>query len=186
LTLKDPLTRLPNRLRFEQELAEILAREPGTTVLLMDLVGFQAVNDAYGYAGGDAVLAQVAARLREYVGAGGVLARVGDDEFALCLRDNDAAHATRTAIAVLQCLDEPVQIGEVDEAIGGTIGLAQTTAEPLEAGELIRRAHVALYAARRINEVYRFFDPETDDKVRERSFMDWFWIPEPPRPASAA
>ncbi len=114
LALKDPLTRLPNRVRFEQEVAAALstAQDAGTTVLLMGLVGLQAINDAHGYAGGDTVVAQVAARLRESVGAEGLLARFGDDAFAVCLRSNDPHKAGKVAGAMVECLNDPVAIGE--------------------------------------------------------------------------
>src|SRR6266566_8838384 len=85
LALHDPLTRLPNRVHFERTLATTLeSSRRGAAVLLLDLNGFRGINDLYGIEGGDSTLTQVAARLRDQVGNAGVVARFGDDEFAIC------------------------------------------------------------------------------------------------------
>jgi diguanylate cyclase (GGDEF)-like protein len=187
LALKDPLTRLPNRVRFEQEVAAALstAQDAGTTVLLMGLVGLQGINDAHGYAGGDTVVAQVAARLRESVGAEGLLARFGDDAFAVCLRSNDPHKAGKVAAAMLECLNDPVAIGEDEQRMEAAIGIAQTCSEQLDAGELVRRAHVALNRGKSTNDAYCFFDADTDAHVREQSFLDWVWTPRSSASSSA-
>src|SRR5437763_1376324 len=73
LELHDPLTRLPNRRYFENELGMLLATEGCVTVLLMDLNGLQAITDLFGHTGGDACLVQASARLREQAGGQGCL-----------------------------------------------------------------------------------------------------------------
>lgn len=176
LELRDPLTFLPNRRHFEQELTKILAESiPSGTmpiVLLMDVVGFQAINDLHGYAGGDAALSQVAARLRECIGSSGLLARFGDDEFALCLTNGDATLASRIAQAAIDSLQAPVQIGTEQQVIGLSIGIGQSSHEDATVGEILRRAHVALYRARAMHVSYCFHDDKMDSRVRERSVLE--------------
>jgi diguanylate cyclase (GGDEF)-like protein len=176
LELRDPLTFLPNRRHFEQELNTMLMAvgpsEPMPIVLLMDVIGFQAINDLHGYAGGDATLSQVAARLREAVGSTGLLARFGDDEFALCLTKADAALASRMAQAAIASLQTPVQIGLEEQLIGLTIGIGQASAEDPTVGETLRRAHVALYRARSMHVNFCFHNEKMDSHVRERSVLE--------------
>jgi diguanylate cyclase (GGDEF)-like protein len=174
LASRDPLTRLSNRRAFEHQLGILLAREPkrGATVLLMGLDGFQALNDLFGHAGGDACLVQAAARLREQVGGQGCLARFGDDEFALSLAGADAQAATRLALGIGELLKEPLIIDSQTQTIGITIGIAQTKSEQLTFGEILRRAHVALYRARSMHTKCCFFDEEMDSHIRERSVLE--------------
>ncbi|MDL2345622.1 GGDEF domain-containing protein, partial [Deinococcus sp. MIMF12] len=86
----DPLTGLPNRARFEAALSETLtgaeATGGGFGVAFIDLDGFKEVNDRFGHAAGDALLVQVAARLREAGRPGDLVARQGGDEFLALLR----------------------------------------------------------------------------------------------------
>jgi diguanylate cyclase (GGDEF)-like protein len=176
LALRDPLTRLPNRRCFEQQLGVALSAanfsQGMPTVLLMDLVGFQALNDLHGYAGGDAALSQVAVRLRECIGPSELLARFGDDEFAICLPSADAESASRIALAVTDRLNAPIHIGGGEQSIGVTIGIAQISAEDASVGEILRRAHVALYRARATHVGCCFYDENMDSHVRERSIME--------------
>jgi diguanylate cyclase (GGDEF)-like protein len=174
LALRDPLTRLPNRPYFERQLGMLLGPETkkGATVLLMSLNGFQSLTDLYGHTGGDACLVQVAARLREPASGQECLARFGDDEFALCLAGADADTATRVALAIIDALKEPVLVDSQTHNIGVTIGIAQTKSEPLRVGEVLRRAHVALYRARGTNIRCCFYDEEMDSHIRERSVLE--------------
>jgi diguanylate cyclase (GGDEF)-like protein len=85
----DPLTGLPNRRRFEQELARHLAHVrrygPEGAALVLDLDCFKPVNDTFGHAAGDRLLARFAHVLRERLRATDIIARIGGDEFAILL-----------------------------------------------------------------------------------------------------
>jgi diguanylate cyclase (GGDEF)-like protein len=174
LALRDPLTRLSNRRHFEHELGTLLAQDSkqGATVLLIDLNGFQTLNELFGHTGGDACLVQAAARLRERVGGQGYLARFGDDQFALCLAGADADTATRIALAMVESLKEPFIIGSETQSIDVTIGIAQTKSEQLTHVEILRRAHVALNRALSTNTKCCFFDEEMDSRIRARSVLE--------------
>lgn len=173
LALYDPLTRLPNRVHLEHELAAALNIhcEKGVTLVLVKLKGYQALNDLYGYAGGDAALAQVASRLRDRVGTQGLLARMGDDEFAVCLDAPNQETGPRLAQALLQSLEDPVQIGIEEQILEATVGVASSAGEELSCDELLRRAHVALYRANGSGSSYCYFDAEMDAYMRERSLL---------------
>ena len=87
----DPLTRLPNRHLFEEQMQRVLpqALRKGETVALLylDLDRFKGINDTLGHAAGDAVLLEVAARLARFTRRSDVVARVGGDEFLLLVTD---------------------------------------------------------------------------------------------------
>ncbi|WP_433790234.1 putative bifunctional diguanylate cyclase/phosphodiesterase [Actinoplanes sp. CA-252034] len=120
LAMLDPLTGLANRRAFEEALGAAVAT--GTpTVLLLDLNGFKAVNDRFGHAVGDELLAAVAARISGAIPAGAVAARMGGDEFAVLLPTDvgdDLAARLRTAI------HQPIHAGGQDLLVGASIGIA--------------------------------------------------------------
>ncbi|MFC8720285.1 GGDEF domain-containing protein [Kitasatospora sp. NPDC057198] len=85
---RDPLTGLLTRDGFTTRAERIIRRHPErTTVLLIDLDDFKAVNDTHGHAAGDAVLAATARRLATWCGTDGIAARLGGDEFAAVVLD---------------------------------------------------------------------------------------------------
>lgn len=96
LALSDPLTGLPNRRAWEQQLAERLGALPDGTawcIALLDVDHFHVINDQLGHLEGDACLRRVADRLADTVRRGGFLARLGGDEFALLFERVDAVQA---------------------------------------------------------------------------------------------
>ena len=142
----DGLTGLANRTHFHEQLETALARGR-ISVLLVDLDGFKAVNDTLGHAAGDVLLISVADKMRASLRAGDVAARLGGDEFAVLLRDCAGAEAEETARRILDALSVPVEISGTTIRAAASIGAAR--AEPGEgAGALIRRADVAMYAAK--------------------------------------
>ncbi len=102
----DALTGLPNRRRFEQELARHLAHVrrhgPDGAVLVLDLDCFKPVNDTFGHAAGDRLLARVAGVLRERLRVTDVVARLGGDEFAILLPRVDRASAAAVARSLVE------------------------------------------------------------------------------------
>lgn len=136
----DPLTRVANRAGFERVAAHVLGsaarRGQPTTLIVCDVDGLKAVNDAGGHAAGDALLTGIVAAWSGALRSGDVLARLGGDEFAVLLPDTDA----RTADAVLRRLHEV-------SASAFSAGTASwTPGESLDA--LVRRADEAMYAVK--------------------------------------
>ena len=140
----DALTGLPNRTVLVREITAALADEPGeVTVALIDLDDFKAINDDLGHAVGDALLTAVATTLAAQLPADGVVARLGGDEYALLLRGDSAT----TLSAIAAQLRLPVRAGGHELVVEASIGVAPARAGDT-AGELIRRADVAMYEAK--------------------------------------
>ena len=111
----DPLTSLPNRARFvlllDEALADAKKREHAVFVLMMDLDRFKHVNDVMGHSFGDALLCQVAERLRQQLAstfASAQLARLGGDEFAVLLPAASVEQAHAIAARILHALEAPI------------------------------------------------------------------------------
>ncbi|MTV26983.1 diguanylate cyclase [Nitriliruptoraceae bacterium ZYF776] len=148
--LRDQLTGVFNRRGIEGWLASELGMvEPGVTVVLAcDLDDFKPVNDGHGHGAGDAVLREVARRLRGAVRDGDVVGRVGGDEFVVvCARVDDLGVVGRVAERLTQVVGRPYTVDGVEHRIGVSVGIA--VAQPGSTSEqLLDRADAALYAAK--------------------------------------
>ncbi|WP_374944534.1 EAL domain-containing protein [Sphingomonas sp.] len=162
LARHDSLTRLLNRDSFIATLHALLGAQRSLAMLSIDLDRFKAVNDRFGHLAGDAVLAQVAERLRPLLGAEDILARVGGDEFALIVVDADpAARARAVAEAILVRIAAPITTDAGHADIGASIGIAVAPADACSVETLRRHADLALYAAKRGGAgAFRFHDAE--------------------------
>jgi diguanylate cyclase (GGDEF)-like protein len=163
--LHDALTGLPNRLLFSRTLAETLTRTrragSAFAVLLLDLDQFKEVNDTLGHPVGDALLVEVARRLRTEVGDRGLVARLGGDEFAVLLPDlSDPAEAVDIARRVHARVTAPARPSALLLEIGASIGVAVHPADGDDPAILLQRADVAMYAAKRTRDRVTRFDPE--------------------------
>ncbi|WP_051048828.1 GGDEF domain-containing protein [Rhodopseudomonas sp. B29] len=153
----DRLTGLPNRTMQHRCFDELLnaRRETGRetepfTVLCLDLDGFKAANDRYGHAVGDAVLVEVAARLRRAVRTVDMIFRVGGDEFIIVLPDTSPRVAGAVADAVIAGIAVPFQLGQDQPiSIGVSIGCAGFPQDGRSADDLLRAADHAMYEAKR-------------------------------------
>lgn len=144
----DWLSHLPNRRALIEELERVSLRGDidVKTVVFIDLDGFKDVNDIYGHDVGDELIILLAKALRERVPQGGILARMGGDEFAMTIGgDHSQAQALTFANDVLAFLDAPVRIGERTIHISASIGLASGTLIDCTSSELFRRADIAMY-----------------------------------------
>lgn len=150
LSVTDALTTLGNRRGLEQEIGlQITSCQPGASLsmLLMDLDGFKLVNDSLGHAAGDALLQEVAQRMRQIMRKQDLLFRMGGDEFAVLMPNTDAVQAERMAERLLQQLNTPIHYGTHLLDISGSIGIAQWDGNA-DGKELMRRADLAMYAAK--------------------------------------
>ncbi|MFD0485535.1 diguanylate cyclase domain-containing protein [Kineococcus sp. GCM10028916] len=150
--LHDPLTGLPNRAKAEDQLRTAISRTRrrggGCAVLFVDLDHFKDVNDNLGHAAGDALLADVADRLRGLLRAGDMAARIGGDEFVLVCEDvADAKALSSIADRVCERLSIPVDLGIRTVTVSASIGAARTDGE-LGPEELLRAADRAMYRAK--------------------------------------
>lgn len=151
LASTDPLTGLANRRQLDEALREALAGHRPTSLVMVDLDHFKAVNDTHGHPAGDQVLRQCAGILGELAGEGAVAARFGGEEFALIL----PLGAVREAVAVAERIraricQSTVVIRQTGQRLNVTASLGVALASPGELpAQLIERADAALYEAKR-------------------------------------
>jgi diguanylate cyclase len=149
----DVLTGLANRALFSDRLEHALELHRRdlrqVTVLVLDLDDFKTVNDSLGHPAGDELLVRVTERLCATVRTGDTVARLGGDEFAILMEDG--GDPFDTAGRILMSLDRPVTIAGRDLTVRVSIGLAvlQPDDSSVDAIEMLKRADVAMYAAKR-------------------------------------
>jgi diguanylate cyclase (GGDEF)-like protein/PAS domain S-box-containing protein len=171
--LHDALTDLPNRMLLFDRLdasIEVSRRENrAMALMIMDLDRFKEVNDTFGHQFGDALLKQVAFRLQNQVRANDTVARLGGDEFAVLLPDaadtNDAAGMARKFLNTLQ--QQFVVEGQVLE-VGASIGIAMYPVHGTDGRTLLRRADVAMYAAKQSQTGYAFHRDDHESRTPDQ------------------
>ncbi len=173
LARHDGLTDLPNRLLFRErmELAEArMRRGEVMAVLFVDLDHFKSVNDLFGHGIGDAVLRDVAARLRRVCRGSDAVARLGGDEFAV-LHGPLAAPEDAAALAdcIVKAMAEPLDFDGHRILTGASVGIAVGPHDGADAETLMRNADLALYRAKADGRgAYHFFEPGMDAALQQR------------------
>ena len=149
----DTVTGLPNRAlladRLEQEVARARRSSGCFALVMLDLDGFKSVNDRWGHAAGDQVLAIVGERARRGLRASDTIGRLGGDEFMAILPDTTAAGARAAAGKIVQSLAQPYALDEGGATLSASAGLAIFPADGADAETLQRAADGALYEAKR-------------------------------------
>jgi diguanylate cyclase (GGDEF)-like protein len=170
----DELTRLPNRRLLSDRLGQsvAMAKRDGSkvAVLYLDLDGFKLVNDSLGHATGDALLIEVAERLRSQVREADTLARIGGDEFAIVLnRVRTQDDAQKVARALLDTLACSYTIDGHYIRITGSIGISIFVNDGSSEDDLLQQADSAMYKAKKSgkNRV-EFFTNDLSALVREQ------------------
>ena len=154
----DPLTGLPNRAAAYRELDERRMRGDPTTVLFIDLDRFKPINDAAGHGVGDVVLRQVSERLRATVPPGDLVARIGGDEFIVVSSASMAAVEGSCTAIVAALSSQPYEVNHRRYRLGASLGVA-AVASDLSADEVLRRADLAMYSAKRRGSSWSVYDP---------------------------
>jgi diguanylate cyclase (GGDEF)-like protein len=149
----DVLTGLPNRRVFNDDLRRFISgcsRGQGDfALLLIDLDGFKSINDTVGHDVGDAVLVEVAGRLRRLTRETDLVARLGGDEFGLVLAQPRNMSAVDTTCArIIKNLSEPIGLGDRIVVIGASIGVAKASGDLITPDEIYKAADVALFEAK--------------------------------------
>jgi diguanylate cyclase (GGDEF)-like protein len=174
----DPVTSLPNRNAFNEQLARALAQcaQAGGTVglLLLDLDNFKVVNDTLGHNAGDLLLQQVAQRLAPVLGGEDLLCRLGGDEFVLIVRlGQDASLLDTRAEHVLAALAAPFQLERHQLHVSASIGTSVYPAHAGDAQGLMRCADTAMYYAKNEGKNgYRHFQPEMELRALKRMQLE--------------
>jgi diguanylate cyclase (GGDEF)-like protein/PAS domain S-box-containing protein len=173
LAFRDGLTGLSNRQQFNDSLATALAGPCGTAVdiLLLDLDDFKEVNDILGHHAGDQMLIEVGRRLRTCVRPNDVVARLGGDEFVVLLVGSLDPEAV--AARIVDSLRVPVWIDGTMLRPSLSLGLASINMDAVDASELLRRADVAMYAAKTAGKNrYMRFRPEMMKALVDRNDLE--------------
>ncbi len=178
LALHDTLTGLPNRAYLSDHMSLSLKSVQGTTDLLsvicLDLDRFKQVNDTLGHPIGDALLCQVADRLRGCLRASDVVARLGGDEFAIVqapiTRVEDAGVLAQN---VIDALSKPFVVQGHQVTIGTSVGIALAPVDTDDAGELLKMADIALYRAKTDGRgLFRVFERGMDTRLQARRELE--------------
>ena len=177
LARHDSLTGLPNRTQFaevsERALSREAAGEAATAVLCLDLDRFKAVNDTLGHPTGDALLRAVAGRLSETVGAEGLVARFGGDEFAVLVERTCLASATALAERIVRALSAPYVLDDKQALIGASVGIAIASVDGTDPETLIKHADLALYRAKSDGKgTWRLFELVMDTEAQARRRLE--------------
>ncbi len=174
----DPLTRLANRTNFRDRLGQALAgaRDGQRVIALfwLDLDRFKTINDALGHPVGDALLCQVAHRLRRTLAQQDVVARLGGDEFAIVLTDcRERRHAGQLAQQLIRTLAIPFDVEGHHVVIGVSIGIVFAPYDGDQVDDLLKKADIALYRAKDAGRsTYRFFKPDMEARSEVRHALE--------------
>jgi len=178
LALHDSLTGLPNRVQFNEHLnhAHARAKRHGQlmAVFALDLDRFKNVNDTLGHATGDALLAEVSARLKENIREADLVGRLGGDEFAIVAEDLAAPEdAMRLARRICSALAEPYHVNGHDVTTSASVGIAIGPLDRETPDALLKNADVALYRAKEDGRsTFRFFEPAMDAALQRRRRLE--------------
>ena len=144
----DSLTGLPNRSAFVERLTEACGSGTSLVVAFVDLDRFKEVNDTLGHHSGDAVLVEVAFRLRRAQRAHDVIARLGGDEFGLLITGLDRTGALTVLDRIRDSLITEMEIEGIPVSVEASIGTAVFPDDATDASQLMQCADIAMYAAK--------------------------------------
>jgi diguanylate cyclase (GGDEF)-like protein len=166
----DPLTGLANRHALHRDIEQLSLGDEETAIALIDLDSFKQVNDHYGHALGDQLIARCADMLREVCAGEARSYRLGGDEFAAVM----AGRAAGTILegmcrTLIERMGQPVEVAGRYVAIGASIGLARSPGDSrLPSSEMLRRSDVAMYVSKRNGKMRCTWFNESFDRRRER------------------
>ncbi|MPY74675.1 MAG: EAL domain-containing protein [Alphaproteobacteria bacterium] len=163
----DALTGLPNRVKLSRDLSSDLATaataQQNVAVFLLDLDGFKDVNDTLGHDFGDRLLQEISRRLSALMPQGSTLSRFGGDEFVFFVSPVDGVSEVEAfGRSVLDRLKQPIQVDSISLEITGSVGAAIYPYDGATAEELIQRADIAMYSAKRERSGYARYWAEGD------------------------
>jgi diguanylate cyclase (GGDEF)-like protein/PAS domain S-box-containing protein len=183
LAYYDPLTLLPNRRLFHERLARALVNSDRCNrhgaLLFIDLDNFKTLNDTLGHDMGDLLLTQVAARLLACMREGDTVARQGGDEFVVILEalsddlNKAALQAKDVGEKIIAVLNQSYQLAHREYHSTPSIGITLFTNSRETSEDLIKRADIAMYAAKAAGRnTLRFFDPDMQARITARAKLE--------------
>ncbi|SEI78845.1 periplasmic sensor diguanylate cyclase/phosphodiesterase [Sphingomonas sp. OV641] len=177
LAFHDPLTGLPNRAKFNDHFDHALVearRGRSCALILMDLDRFKHVNDNFGHLAGDVLIKEFGCRLSRLLGERDMIARLGGDEFALLIDGaSSVAGVDRLCEQIRQTVNQPFEVLNNQAHVGVSMGVILAPLGGTERTELLRKADIALYAAKgEGRDCHRHFSPAMDASVRFRAEIE--------------
>jgi diguanylate cyclase (GGDEF)-like protein/PAS domain S-box-containing protein len=178
LAYHDPLTGLPNRLLFNDRLAQAIERarrnQQLLAVMILDLDRFKLINDSLGFASGDQVLRAVGERLVAALRRSDTVARLGGDDFLLLLPGVDGAeNSAKVAQKVLDTFLPPLRVDDQELHLGATLGITLYPHDGDDTETLIRNADTALYRAKEHSRgSYQFYTTDMNATAFERLVLE--------------
>jgi predicted signal transduction protein with EAL and GGDEF domain len=199
LAYYDPLTSLPNRRSFNEQLSRILKRSQrrnsNAALMFIDLDHFKRINDSIGHGRGDRLLVEIAKRLTlelreddainyfaekdtedddEDAAGSTEIARLGGDEFTVVLSDiQDIHHVERVAKRILDSLSEPIALQSHNPVVTPSIGIAIFPQDGKDPDTLVRNADTAMYVAKAEGRAcFRFYNEEMNSRAVEQLKME--------------
>ena len=178
LALSDPLTGLPNRRRFQDQVDALIRGYADTSVPfcigVVDLDGFKPINDVFGHSVGDDVLVEVGARLAAVLGDRGMVARVGGDEFGIIVPMLQSRNeAERLGADLTRSLQKPFDCGVSSAMLSGSCGFAFFPQAGQQGEVLVDRADIALYEAKKAGRGRTsIFTIEMEDAIRQQALIE--------------
>jgi len=177
LAYADPVTRLPNRLRFLSRLEAVIERgKVGAYLILADIDGFKKINATLGPRLADEVLVQVGDRLKAVAGeAGGptFLGRIGPDLFGVLVANVEKDAVKNFLLAAERALQAPITVGSETLRLSMSFGAAAAPLDAQTAPDLLKQAELALKEAKRSQGAHRaFFDSGLLEKVRRQHQLE--------------
>ncbi len=171
-TMHDALTGLPNRVlvidRLQNAIAQAKRTHSRAVVFLLDLDHFKDVNDTLGHPTGDLLLQEMGRRLPHALRQGDTIGRLGGDEFALVLPDTNEDGAWAVARKLLEELSTPFNVNGHTLLLDASLGMAVFPDHGEDDATLLRRADVAMYAAKKGEDSIAVYNPEVDTFSVER------------------
>jgi len=174
----DPLTGLPNRASFVEQLDAAMRRAKRRQwplgLLFIDLDQFKRVNDSLGHDAGDRLLCMVAKRIRSCVREADTLYRMGGDEFIVLLEDaRSAEEMALVAQRTIDAISEPVQLQHHEFSVSASIGIAVYPQDESAGERLLKSADTAMYRAKELGRSrYAFFAREMNERVENQVVME--------------
>ncbi|MBR0952362.1 EAL domain-containing protein [Bradyrhizobium canariense] len=179
LAQTDILTGLPNRAFFLARLDELNDQlkdgGPGFSILMLDLDRFKNVNDSLGHGAGDALLRQVAQRLKSALRASDVLARLGGDEFAIIQEACEDQHVCSIELAgrIAKLVAEPFPLPGHRVEIGTSVGIAIAPDHGSDQEQLLKKADLALYRSKSSGRnCFTIYDKAMSAELEARSTLE--------------
>ncbi len=173
----DPVTRLPNRLRFVSKLESAVATEQSLYLVICDLDRFRQVNMSFGPRVADMALATVAERLRAAASRctpnAFFIGRIGADQFGVLLSIAEKSAVSEFLMTAERAISESMLLEDQQVRIAASFGVAHTAQDGAAAGDLLKQAEVALKEAKGLPGARRvFFDQSLLAKARSKSTLE--------------